>query len=245
MGSDTYFCDNYALKQGVTIENRENADPMYRQKLYNNAAEYVTGKILGGWENRVALQVNSTSNVGSSSAVTSSWNDLSNSDPLGNLNTAIDNVYDATGYRPNRLIFGEAAWRNIRKHSAVRNLIHGLNNGGGYASIEQVKALLEIDHLLVGGMFKNTGAEAQATVLSRIWTDNVLAYYAPDNPSIDDPSFMYTFRWAIPGIPNMQAERHPYDPKIKAEEVEVGVYQEEKIIESRFGFLLTAVNSST
>jgi hypothetical protein len=43
----------------------------------------------------------------------------------------------------------------------------------------------------------------------------------------------------------MQAERHPFDPKTKSEEVEVGYYQDEKITGSDYSFLLTAVNSST
>jgi hypothetical protein len=42
----------------------------------------------------------------------------------------------------------------------------------------------------------------------------------------------------------MTAERHPYDTKIKSEEVEIGYYQDEKITASEYGFLLVAVNSS-
>jgi hypothetical protein len=56
---------------------------------------------------------------------------------------------------------------------------------------------------------------------------------------------MYSYRWAAGGLPNMQAERHPFDPKTKSEEVEVGYYQDEKITGSDYSFLLTAVNSST
>jgi len=245
VSSETFFCNNYALKQPVTIENRENADPIYRSKLYNRSAEYVTGKIILGWETRVAAQVTSTSNVGSSAAVASGWTDHTNSDPLGNVNAAIDNVQDATGLRPNRIIFGDAAWRNFRRNTAIRNLISGVNNGGGYANMAQVKELLEMEWVGVGGAYQNTAAEGQTGTLSQVWGDNVLVYFAPMNASVDDPSFMYTFRWTAPGLPNMQAERHPFDRKTKTEEVEVGMYQDEKIVGSEYAYLLTAVNSST
>ena len=43
----------------------------------------------------------------------------------------------------------------------------------------------------------------------------------------------------------MTVERHPYDSVIKAELIEAGYYQDEKITGSTYGFLLTAVNSST
>jgi len=245
VSTHTYFCKNYALMKDVTIEDRMNADPIYAQKLYNNAATYVTGKLLLDWENRVATQVTNTSNVGSSSAVSSSWTDYSNSDPLTDIWAAIDNVQDSNGLKPNRIVFGDKAWRNFRRNTNVLNKIFGTNNGGGYASIPQVSNLLDIPNIMVGGAYKNTANPSQSESLTQIWDDNVIIYFAPSNPSIDDPSFMYSFRWSLPGLPNMQAERHPYDSKAKAESVEVGYYQDEKIIKSSYAFLITAVTSST
>lgn len=245
VSSLNFFCDNYALKSCVTIEDRENADPIYRQKLYNAAAEYVTGKLSLNWERRVSLAVTSTSNVGSSAAVSSGWTDLTNADPLGDVYAAIDNVFDSTGMKPNRIVFGESAWRNFRRNSGVRNLIFGTNNGGGNASVDQVRDLLEVEDVLVGASYINTAAEGQAESLSQMWGDNVLVYYAPRIATINDPSFGYTFRWAPAGIPSMMAERHPFDRKTKTEEVEVNVYQDERLLQNEYAFLLTAVNSST
>jgi len=124
-------------------------------------------------------------------------------------------------------------------------LIFGTNNGGGYPSTQQVATLLEVDEVLVAGAFQNTGEEGLSESLSTIWGDNVLVCYTPPAPTIERPSFAYKFRWSAPGLPNMQVERHPYDTKIKAEELEVGYYQDEKITGASYGFLLIAVNSST
>ncbi len=43
----------------------------------------------------------------------------------------------------------------------------------------------------------------------------------------------------------MTVERHPFDKREKSEEVEVGYYGQEKITGASYGFLITAVNSST
>lgn len=245
VSSDTYFSNNYALKYPVTLEDRENADPIYRQNLINDAAGYVSRKLALGWEVRVRDLCFTTANVGSSAGVNSAWSDPANSNPIGDITTALDNVQDTTGTRPNRLVFGLAAWRSLRRNNQILNRIFGTNNGGGFPSVAQVANLLEVEQILVGQAYYNSAEEGLAESLSPLWGDSMLAYYAPGAPSRDLPSFMYSFRWAVPGLPNMQAERHPFDPKTKSEEVEVGYYQDEKITGSEYGFLLVAVNSSS
>lgn len=238
VSSKTYYCNNYALKMGVTIEDRANADAVYASRLFEGRAQILTDKLALDWENRVALQVTSTSNVGSSAAVASAWTG-SGADPLADVNTAIDNVTFSTGYRPNNVTFGLKAWNAFRRHSTVRNLIFGTNNGGGYPNTDQVKNLLQIDNVHVGMGFKNTGEENATLSLSNMWGSNVLVCFNNPTPRQDAPSFMYTYRWIAPGIPNMQVERLPYDPKSKVDEVEVGYYQDEVIVGAAFGFLLT------
>lgn len=248
VGSDTYFCKNYALKTNVTAEQLTAADPIYKQKLYNNAAEFLSGKLILGWDKRVSDQVMNTSNVGSSAAVSSAWTDYANSDPLADIQTAMDNVYDATGYTVNKITIGESAWRNLRRNDIVTNKINGNNNGGGYATLQEIANLLDDGQgveVLIGKSFIDTAAEGQSENLERVWGDDMLFHYAPSAPSTNEPSFMYSFRQIVAGVPSFQAERHGWDKKIKAEETEVGYYQDEKIIDATLSFLLTAVNSST
>lgn len=247
VSSDTYFADNYALKTGLTLEDRENMDAAFIKQLRDGKARFLKGKVALAWESRVALQVTSGTNVGSYSTVISDWMDhaTGKSTPLDDVQTALDNVQDLTGYRPNRLIFGELAWRHFRQHADVISILHGTTGRGEprYASREQVKAIFEVDQFLVGAAYYNSAAEGQAQVLSPMWLDNVLAYYCPPAPSIDEPSFMYSFRWTKPGLPNMGVERHPFDSRKKSEEVEIGYYQDEKITSAPLSFLITHVTS--
>lgn len=243
VSSDTFHCENYAIKDSLPIEDIENMDPIFRTELEAGRARFLTGKIQLDWENRVAGIVTSTSNVGTSAGVASEWDGAG--DVIGDINTMIDNVHDTTGKRPNRMIMGLDAWRSARRDSTVRNLIFGTNNGGGFASRAAFMDLFEIDELLIGGTFKDTANEAQAESLAKIWLDHVIVYVAPSRPSVEEPSFGYTFRWRRPRIPAMTAERHPFDSKTKTEEVEVGVYQDEKITGSIYAGFLISVNSST
>lgn len=243
VGSATYFARNYALAGAAVLEDKANADPMQLANIVNGKATFILDKLMLDWESRVARMVTSGSNVGSSSAVASAWNGAGV--PINNINTALDNVYNANGVRPNRIVMGVNAWKSFRRDSTVRNLIFGTNNGGGYPNTDQCKGLFDVDEILIGGAFQNTAQEGQAETLASIWNDQVLVYYAPPAPTVERPSFGYNFRWAAAGLPNMQVERHPYDSVIKAELIEAGYYQDEKITGASYGFLLKSVNSST
>lgn len=246
VSSATYYAKNYALKSQVHVEDFANADPLFLDSLNTGKVELVMDGLLLDWEVRVANLVTSGSNVGSYSAVGSAWNDGgAGSNPIGDINTSIDNVHYSTGKRPNRLTFGLKAWQTFRRHVDVRDIIFGANNGGGFASIEQVKDLFEVDEILVGGSFQNTAGEGLTENLSAIWDDHILIHHTPTSPTKERPSFAYAFRWAGKNLPNMQVERHPYDTKIKAQEIETGYYQDEVITGAEYGFLLTNVTSST
>jgi hypothetical protein len=242
VSSDTYFCKNYALKTPLVLEDRENMDPGYYALLKEGRAKYLVDLLSIGWENRMASKCGIGS-VGSYSAMSGSWSTV---DPLISMNTAIENVKLTTGYTPNRALFGWQAWNTFRRNSNVRGAIMGGDyRGGGYASTAQVANLLDMDKVLVGEQFKNTALEGVPQTLATIWPDDVLVYFAPMEPSLNQPSYGYSFRWRKPSIPDMTVELHPFDRKTKSEEVEVGLYQDEKVTASNLGFLIQAVNSST
>lgn len=241
VGSKQFFCQNYALKYGVTAEDLANADPIKKAELFEGAAKFLTDKLWLGWEQRVVTLANTTG-VGSYSVVASRWN--SAGDPIKAISAARDNVRGLTGLLPNRILFGYKSWESFRQNSNVRNLIYGTNNGGGFATIEAAKDLLEVDELLVSRAVYNSGNEAQAESVTDIMGDSVLLYYVPSVATKDSPSWGYTYRWAVAGIPSLVAERLPYDAKRKVHEIEVSYYQDERVTGSEYGFLIQSVNSN-
>lgn len=245
IGSGTYFALNYALKMAVTIEDDANADPMYRQEFLNGHATHLVDLLDLDIEARLGAKVTTVANVGSGAGVASAWN-TDNGDPIGDINEAIDVVEDSTGKRPNVMSLGNKAWRSLRRHVDVRNLIFGTNNGGGYPSTQQVASIFELDEINVGGAYENTANEAQADVIVPIWADHVVLHRRGNtSPGQQDATAFQSFRWSAPGLANMQVERHPYDTKIKAQEMEVGYYQDEKVVGPEYAYVIRAVNSST
>lgn len=245
LSSGTYFAKNYALKDAVPYEDIENADAPMVITAREARARFIKNRLMLNMEKRVALMCTSGSNCGSYSAVASSWSDKRSgySDPIGNVNTGINNVQDLTGYRPNRVVFGQYAWRLFREHADVVSRIYGETSPGTARTVSraQAAALFEVDEVLVGGAYYNAGAEGQAASLTRLWGDNVLAYFAPMQPSTEEPSYMYSFRWNK--VMTMQAEVFQF-PSKKAEEVHLGYYQDEKITGRLLSFLIRGVGSS-
>lgn len=250
MSSATFFCKNHALKYPLPYEDIANADAKEVFASRGAIAESILDQLYLNWEYRVAQQCTSGSNCGSYSAVASGWNDGTegNSDPTADIDTAIYNVQGVTGIRPNSIIFGTNAWKTYHRHAGVVKAIYGNtgDTGGGRArvpGVEGVKALHNLERVLIGGAYYNTGDENQSASLSALWDDSVLVYYAPMTPRKDKASFMYTFDWAkVKGF-NRQAQVFDV-PRNGAEEIQVGYYQDEKITGSGLSFLLTGVNSS-
>ena len=245
VSSDTYFAKNYALKDKIPYEDIKNADAAFIMTERGERVKYIKNKLYLNWEYRVAMLCTSTSNIGSSSAVASDWSDeaTGHSDPIGDLTTAMLNIEGVTGYMPNRAIFGRVAWKHFRNHADVITRLYGNQTGsnGRIISLDQAANLLELDQVLVGRAKYNSAGEGQTATLSNIWGANVLLYYAPMNPSKEEPSFMYSFRWPV--VTDMQAAVYQLE-RSKAEEVELGYYQDEKITAKTLGFLITDVASS-
>ena len=247
VSSGTYFCKNYALKDNIPYEDIKNADVGILLMERAARAQYIKDKLYLNWNYRVGLQCSSGSNVGSYSGVASNWSDgaTGKSDPYTDIETAIENVVGVVGsdYRPNRIIFGATAWKLYRHHADIRTLIYGDGAGanGRIVTKEQVAALHEVDQIIVANPMYNSAQEGQTASLSYVWNTSVLVYYAPMQASKEKPSFMYSFRWQV--VADMQAEVHQL-PLSKAEQVELGYYQDEKITASTLGFLITDVRSS-
>jgi len=246
VGSDNYYCRNYALKVPTTIEDRVNADPMFVRDTEQGRVLFIQDKLHLGWENRTSSQLTASANVSTVFTVGSAWNDYTNSRPLEDVWTAMDEQTDSTAYRPNHHAAGEQAWRSFSRNSQVIDKVNGtgVSGGGKNATKEQAAQLLEAEKVVVGAAFKSTAEEGLDAALVQFWADKWLMYYAPLRPSIEVPSFGYTFRWAAKGIANMTVERHAYSSTKKSDEIETGYYQDEKITDSTLGTLIDGVNSS-
>ncbi len=247
VSSLTYHAQNFALRGAVTVEDMANADPMLLRTTREGKASFLVRKLMTNWERRLANLIFSSTGVGCATGVASSFSDRDNSDPIGTIQAKMDEVEDTIGWRPNKVVIGNTGWREIARNKNVIDKANktGVTGGARDATIEQVQALLGVDKILIGSQKFNSAQEGQGNTLADVWGDSVLVYYAPNNASLQDPSYMYSFRWMVPNVPDMRVENLPYDSRRKVNEMEVGYYQDEKILTKELAGLLMGVNSST
>jgi len=246
VSSLSYVAKNYALRADITAEDKANADAGFVRSLEEGRVITLKDKLDMDWDRRVAVQVTNTSNVGCSANVGSSWTDLTNSDPYSDINTQIDNIEDGTGYRPNRMVIGGEAFRYLARNNNIidKTKETALTGASTNTTAGRIADLFELDQITVARSYFNTAQEGQALALSRVFDPHVLLYYAPERPSIETPSLMYSFRWNVAGIPSMQAQRLPYDRARQSEGIQVSYYQDEVITGASFGALVANVTSS-
>lgn len=241
VSSESYFADNYALSGENALEDLANADNAIR--LRENTTGVVTDMLLRDYENRVAQMVTSGTNLGSyvSLSGVAKWSDLVNSDPISDVTTAHAFIRNSTGMKANTGVIDEDTIAILRRHPVVLDLYK--YTAGGQATMEQIKEVLGVSNLLVGGGIKNNALEGATASITNIWGNNVILAHVEPGTSLETATFGLTYRWTPAGLPlPMQARRYPDpDPGKKVEVVEVGMYQDEKIVASdlSYGILAT------
>ena len=251
VGSAFYQAENYALGSDVTIEDVANIDDAYRAFDSAGKARYLQDKLMVDYEKRVLTLAATTASVGSVFVCNSAWAagggaaGQNAGDPYAQFEQMSEYLKGSTGQRPNSVLIGWRAWGRMKRNYWMRQLIQG-TNGGGPLMQDQVKNLFGVDRFIVADALWHTGNEAQSTLsLTNPLADQMIAYYAPPSPSLDDPSWMYSFRWTNPVLPSpMTVFRHPYDTKRRIETIEVDYYQDERITGADYAVsLLTNVAS--
>lgn len=246
VSSDNYRVRNYELRTQVFAEDRANADPSRRAMYEQGRVALTLNKLLMGWEARQASLLFTSGNVGSNAAVSSVWTDASNSDPVGDINTAIDNVYYATGYRPNTILMGPKVWDAVMRHNNVIDKAANPNitGGGVFPTRQMVANLFEVNELLVGRAIQNTAPNDLAQTLFPVWSNHCLVYYKSPGVSTTEPTFGATFDWVTAPTPRLSAVRHAPDTLRKSQDITTGMYQDEKVTAPNLGFILTGATTN-
>lgn len=244
VSSSQYSAKNYALAYDMPVEDRANMDAAWQFQTEAGQVRYLSDKLMLDYDRRTLLLVRN--NVGTTFLAGSSWVGPTNGDAFAQIIQMQEQVKRVTAQRPNSLLFGWRAWQFFRRNAGARNIIKGFNNGNGLISSQEAKDLFEVDRLLVAEAFYNPNNESQTAAFSTVFPeDAVLAYYAPMQAAIDQPSYMYSFRWTDPqlGAP-FAAIRHEFASRERVDGIELQYYQDEKITGAEYSALLTGVGSA-
>lgn len=242
VSSDTYFAKNYALGTDWPVEDEVNSDEVLDWALSN--AETLADRMMMDYEYRVAELAANSSNVGTVTVVSTVWSNTTGSRPFDDMQTNIERFRQITGLRPNLAIIPEQVMTYLRRNDQLRDIIYG--SGGGLVNEQQLANALGVSRVLVPQVQVNTFGDTETLngswSLSDVWGNhcwfarvNLLAGRRTD-------TWLNAFRWTSPllGQP-MAVQRYPFDAKKKIYELEIGYYQDEKVVSADLGLRIAGV----
>lgn len=239
VSSDTYFAHNYALAGENALEVIANADNAI--DLRRRTANKVTGDLAVDMEVRIANKVTSITNIGSGIALagTAKWSDFLSSDPISDVTTGHAFIRNTTGLMANTMLLDYDTHRIVRRHPVLLDMFKYTQ--GGFLNDAELREVFDVERILIGNAIRNVAQEGQAASMVNIWGNNCLLCHV-DNaaPGLETQTFGLGFRWTPDGIPApMQASVYnDPDPGRKTEIVEVGYYQDEKIVAKDLAYLI-------
>ena len=229
--ADAYLTADYGLEGEIVWNDRDNADEPIRYEA--DTTENVTDSMLIQYESRVATKLLTTTNYSTSHVVNASgnWTDYKNSDPVYDLDTSRELIWNESTMEANTLILTRKLRNTLLRHPVL--LEYYKYTKGGKLTDEILKELFHVDNLLVAGGMTYATKEGQSTdSWSNIWNDAkvILCYVAP-KPGIRQISFGYTYRRkGYPFVQRWTQEpeeadyikvRDQYDTKIQAKDAGV------------------------
>ena len=235
VSTDTYSCEEYALKDLIPDRVRDNADKPLNMDV--DTTENLTKLIQLLREKRVADIVFTGGNHGSTSALAGAnrWDDYAGSDPIGDVRTARATVHLASSQNPNVMVIGKQAHDKLLDHPDILERIKYTQRG--VITEEILARVFEVDRYIVGRAIYDSSQSGGDEVLAYVWGKSVALIYAEASPGIKKVSFGYQFqsrgfrtkKWRVEGR--------------DGDFVESGEIRDEKIVASACGYLYTTVVS--
>lgn len=233
VASDNYYAKNYALGAEWPVEDDVNADSQIN--LAETHATNVTGFLKYDWEYRIANLANTAANIATTTQVATVWSNKSGAAIFSNLADACESFRQLTGMKANKIVIPEQLFTYVRRNDEIRDLLYG--DRGGLVSEQQLAALLGVAEVLVPFVQVNTAGEQETENgsgnLTDLWGPYVHLFHTKNLAGQMTDTWVQAFRWTDPalGVP-WAVRRFPRDDKRGAEYLDVGYYQDEKIVSS-------------
>jgi hypothetical protein len=207
-GSGTYNVAMYGLGTTYTARDLANArrGGSSDQQLISAKVKYVTFQAYLELELQTASLVQTSGNWTLSVAGTASgptagtsfiyW-DSASSTPVDDVIYLKNRMRLMTGFMPNKMVIPYQVWLKLRANIQLLSRITygGTMDRPTQITLNQLKALFEIDDIVVPMGVYNTAAEGQADALTDIWGKYVWLGHVTSAPSIEEPSAGYLFSW--------------------------------------------------
>jgi len=136
--------------------------------------------------------------------ITHEWDDAANAVPITDVEAAVADIYAGSGMWANALIINRKVFRNLRNSAQIIGRIE--SGGSGSASkatdvtVEMLKAVFDLEHIIVAGASRNSANEGQAATPTQIWSDEyAMVCRVSGSADMRDPCIGRTFHWSQDG----------------------------------------------
>lgn len=229
-----YVCTEKSLEKGVPDEFANNTDDPYDPK--RDATRVIMDNIFVNQEAALASFMSSTTNMTSNTTLSggSKWSAYATSNPIGDINTAIQTVRAATGQRPNVMVIGLFDFLTLKYHPDIRAQVRYTN--GGQLSDSDLGAFLRsffnLEEIIVGEAVQNTALPGQADSISDIWSGNCWLLYRTARPSLMQATFGLTLSDVPRLVQTYREESHVQDV------IRVRYSYDQNIFDAALGYLI-------
>lgn len=178
---------------------------------------------------------------------TNEWDDSANADPITDVHSAKKRMW-ATGLEANALVINKQVYDNLRVCTAVKDAISSSGAGDPSAKsrigIEQLKAVFDLEYILVAGVLKNTADEGQTASLSPVWSNEYAAVCRiATNNDIEEPCAIRTFHYTPDGSQVGGVMETYYDESRRADIARVRMDVDEVVMTSAAVQLLANITT--
>ena len=188
----SYNCLTRAIAKTIPDEVRENADAPLAPDA--EATAWVTDQLLRAQERRVAAITTGGSGLWAYSASpTVQWtSDTSN--PLADIEGAINGVVSSIGRMPTVAVMSWDAWRYLKHHPDVLDRIKYTRPGSQMVPGD-LTDWFGFNKVLVGMSLYDPAKEGTSSSTSYIWGDGFWCGYVPGGPALMTPAAGYSLEW--------------------------------------------------
>lgn len=168
---DTFVTQEYGAEEPVD----DNESKLYRRYFDAEqiAAQRAYDVVLRGMETRVATLFSTFTTA--TSGVGTSWKTYATSDPITDIETAVQAVYTTSGWWPNSLIITKTQFRNLRESAKIVDRIKysGLYDPTAKGISREVLAqVFDLQNVFIAGSTTNSAHEGQTASLGSLWSND-------------------------------------------------------------------------
>jgi hypothetical protein len=243
----TYSCTERGTEEPVDDREAEMYARYFDAEVISTLRAF--DAVLRAQEVRVAAQIfNTTTWTGATltTAIGTAWSDATNGTPITDVENAVRKVYTNSGVWPNALVITKKKFRDLRLSSQIKTVIASTGAGtptkARDITIDMLKAVFDLDHILVAGSSKNTATEGQTATPDQLWdSTKAMVCRVAETDDIREPCLGRIFHWAKDGSQVGGTVETYRDETKRSDIVRVRHDVQEQVLYTQMGHLLTGI----